>query len=453
MLIGNDVVLRKRILTTAGPAMVEMIMYMVIGVVDIAVVGRLGAAPLAAVSLGSEIFFSLVLFLEALAVGSTVLAAQAKGADNLGQIRSVTAHTLVIGIVLGLLVQQAGLAYTSKILGLFSVEASVFAQARSYLLVTFQVAPFALILYMINSVFRGLGRTNIPMLIALVMNLFNVIGDYVLVYGLWGFPALGVEGAAVATSAAHVIGFILAVLALVTGQAGIRLRMVDFIRLRIVGFKEILTLGIPSLLEQFFHTTSHMVSIYLLVFLGTVSFATHQLAVTVESISFMPGFGMGIAATALVGQAIGAKNLTAAHKAARGCWEMALIIMGFFALVFALAPGLVASLFTNDKDIIDLSKTIIRIASLEQLTIAFSMTASGILKGSGDTRTPMWISSIFTWLFRLPLMFVLVKILSAPLAYIWMLFVADWLLRTIIYLIIYRRGRWLRGPAVADKLD
>jgi MATE family multidrug resistance protein len=455
MLIYREPLLRKQILTIAGPAMGEMIMYMIIGVVDIAVVGRLGASPLAAVSLGAEIFFSLVLFLEALAIGANVLVAQAKGAGNYHQIRSYIAHTIVIAVVLGFVLQAGGLYYTQDILGLFAVEPSVSQQAYDYLYITFQIAPFALLMYMTNAIFRGLGRTDISLIIAVIVNIVNVVGDILLVFGLAGFPKMGVAGAAAATAAAHVVGCGLALAALLFGFSGVRPGWQNFIQLKLRYFKDILTLGIPSLIEQFFYLTSNLLSIYLLVFLGTISFAVHQLAVTVESVSYMPGFGIAIAATTLVGQSIGAQDSKSAAKFAQGCIELSLVIMGSFALIFALAPSWIAGMFTNDPDIIPLAEIIIRIAALEQLTIAFTTVASGILKGSGNTRTPMLISTVFTWFFRLPLMYIMIKIFAVPLLYLWILFIFDWFLRSLVYLRLYKRKNWLRpalvkGDSTAD---
>jgi len=448
MLIRRDPLLKKQILTIAGPAMGEMIMYMIIGVVDIAVVGRLGAAPLAAVSLGAEVFYALVLFLESLAIGSNILVAQAKGANDPDKIRIYTAHTLIIALLLGIIAQLVGLFYGPAFLGLFSVEPDVYAQALDYLRITFAIAPFALMLYMTNAVFRGLGRTDLPMIIATIVNIVNVVGDIVLVYGLAGFPKMGVAGAAAATAVAHVLGWVLALMVLFSLDQ-VRPQIRDFLSPKWQSFRDIFSLGIPNVVEQFFNITSHLISIFLLVYLGTLQFATHQLAVNVESISYMPGLGITIAATTLVGQAIGARDPRSARRFAQGCIELGLITMGFFALIFALVPSWVASLFTNDPEIITLAEIVIRIAALEQLTIAFSFVLSGVLKGSGNTRTPMFISTGFTWLFRIPMLYVLVRIWSVPLQYIWFLFVIDWLLRSLVYLVLYRRQHWLR-PAYED---
>lgn len=444
MLIFKDQILRTKVFKTAGPAMIEMIMYMVIGLVDVAVVGRLGAAPLAAVGLGAEIFFSVILFLEALAIGSAILVAQDKGAGKMEDASQVAGHTFLLSIILGVIVALVGVRYAPAVLGLFSVEAAVYQQALDYLLIVFTISPMALGLYMAHSVFRGLGRTDIPMIIALVVNVINVIGDFVLVYGLWGAPRMEVAGAALATSLAHVVGFILAMYFLFRGNSGLQVNLASIFKISFPTYRGILHLGIPSLAEQFFYTTANLFSMFLIVHMGTTAFASHEVAITVESVSYMPGFGIAVAATALVGHAVGAQDKKALQKAARGNMEFALLFMGVFVLVFALLPYQIAAIFTNDRDIIALSGVLIRIAAIEQVGIALASVIGGILKGAGDTRTPMFISTAFTWLYRLPLMYLFIKIWHFPISYVWLLFVSDWLLRALTFAVIYRRKQWLR---------
>lgn len=441
MLIVKDKNLRVKIFKTAGPAMIEMIMYMIIGLVDVAVVGRLGAVPLAAVGLGAEVFFSVILLLEALAIGSAIMVAQAKGAGRIEEANEVAAHTLLLSIVLGVVLAWLGLKYSPSILRLFSVEADVYNQALSYLQIVFAISPFALGLAMAHSVFRGMGRTDIPMIISLVVNIINVIGDFVLVYGLLVFPRMGVAGAAVATSLAHVVGFILVMVFLLRGKSGLRIKLASIFKINFATYRDILHLGIPSLVEQFFFTLANLTSMYLIVYLGTQAFAAHELSITVESVSFMPGFGIAVASTALVGHAVGARDNESMYKAARGSIEFALLFMSIFTVLFALLPYQIANIFTNDHGIISLSGTLIRIAAVEQVGIAVASVIGGILKGTGDTRTPMLISTIFTWLYRLPLMYLFIRVWSLPITFVWMIFVSDWLLRGSFFVVIYRRKK------------
>ena len=449
MLIWRDKNLRVTIWKIAWPAMGEMTLYMLVGVVDVAVVGRLGEVPLAAASLGAEIFFSLVLFLNALGVGASVLVAQAKGGDRLDEAAQVAGQSLLMALFIGLLTGGLTQAFLVQILSLFKVEAAVSQLAFTYLRITLALVPFALIYYMLSSVFRGLGRTDIPMKIGIITNTFNVVGDVVLVFGWFGFPALGVAGAALATSIAHFLGFVLSAAALLTNYTELAVRIKDIFVMRLNTIRRILSLGIPALVEQLFVTAAQLTSTYLLVFLGTLAYASHQVALVVESISYMPGFGIAIAATTLVGQAVGAADRSKAEQNSRGCLEMAAILMGFIGLIFAVFPYFIASLFTNDPDIIRTAGLLVRIASLEQLTIAIDMVMSGILKGSGDTRTPMYISTVFTWLMRIPLMYLFIMVLHWPVASIWVLFVIDWGLRGVVYTIIYRRKKWLERAMLA----
>jgi len=444
MLILKDQALRSQIFKTSWPAMMEMIMYMVIGLVDIAVVGRLGAVPLAAVGLGAEVFFAVILFLEALAVGSSILVAQAKGAGKSDVVSQVAGHTFLLSIVLGVAVALLGVIYSPALLKLFSVETAVYNQALGYLLITFSISPLALGLYMSNSVFRGLGRTDIPMIIALVVNVINVVGDFVLVYGLWGFPRMEVAGAAAATSAAHGVGFILAIIFLFRGNSDLHVNLDSILKINLSTYRKIFNLGIPSLTENFFFTAANLLSMFLIVHVGTLAFASHELAIVVESVSYMPGFGIAIAATALVGQAVGAQNRIALQKAARGSIEFSMFFMSIFTLVFALFPYQIAGLFTNDRHVIAISAILIRIAAMEQVGIALCSVIGGILKGAGDTRTPMIISTAFTWLYRLPLMYLFIRVWEFPISYVWLLFVSDWTWRALTFIIIYRRKKWLR---------
>jgi Na+-driven multidrug efflux pump len=157
----------------------------------------------------------------------------------------------------------------------------------------------------------------------------------------------------------------------------------------------------------------------------------------------MPGLGIAAATTALVGQAVGARDKQSLLQAARGSIEFAVLFMGIFTLIFALLPYQIAACFSNDRHIIAVSGTLIRIAAIEQSAIAITAVIEGILKGAGDTRTPMIISTAFTWLYRLPLMYLIIRIWNLPITNIWMLFVSDWLLRGLAFSLIYRKKKWL----------
>lgn len=449
MLIFNDIKLRKKILQNALPAILEMILYMFIGVIDILIVGKLGAVPLASVSLGAQIFLAIILFLSALGTGSCILVAQSKGSRNIDMVNQVAAQTFLIAISLGIITGFLGILFSKSILSWFQIEPEVFRQTLKYLQIVFLISPFAIGLNMLNGIFRGMGRTDIPMKIAGFVNVINILGDYILVYGKLGLPALGVTGAALATSLAHIVGFSLAAYVFFSGNAGLHIHIRYFRGFRLPTVKSIFCLGLPSLGEQFTVTSVNMLSIFLIVFLGTIPFASHQIALNVESISFMPGYGIAIATTALIGRAIGSMNTKLAHRYARASIELAVILMGSIGVIFAIFSHNIAALFTNDVEMIALSGTLLRIASLEQIPMALSLVLGGILKGTGNTKAPMIVSVIFICFFRFPLMYLIIQVWQLPITYIWVLFVIDWVLRAFTYLMICtRRCFWQISPSV-----
>lgn len=443
LLILKEPLIRKRIFKTALPAMMEMILYMLIGVVDIAIVGRLGAVPLAAVALGAQIFFGLVLLLESLGIGAAILVAQAKGAGNRLEISRVAGQSFMLAVVVGTAAAVLGLWLAEPFVGLFAVEAEVERLALLYIHIVFSILPVALTLYIINSVYRGLGRTDIPMTIAFVVNIVNCAANYILVYGMGPIPALGVAGSALASSLAHVVGLVMACWYFFGGRGGLKVKFRLTERLNWPIIQNIFRLGLPSMGEQFFLTVSGLISVFLIVFLGTTAYASHEVALAVESLSIMPGFGVAIAATALVGQAVGARDRLAVQKMARGSLELAVLLMGLLGVVFFCFPQVIARIFTNDPVLITLAGSLVRIAAFEQLTIALSMTLAGILKGAGDTRTPMYVTTLATWVFRIPIMYLLIKVLGLSIAWIWVVFVIDWLLRSLVFIIVYQRKRWM----------
>lgn len=437
--------LDRKIWKTAWPAVLEMAMYMVIGIADVAFVGRLGAAPLAAVSLGAELFFGIILTVASLGVGGAVLAAHFQGASQKERIGEVAATVLLLGFVSGVFTGFAGFYLTPHIVGLFNIQEDVASMTVKYMKITFCMSPVALALYMGNSVFRGIGRTKIPMMIALITNVINVAGDYVLVLGRWGFPGLGAEGAAWATTFSHVVGLVLMLLAMSKESWGVKVSAQVYSRISAPVLGKVLKLGIPSALEELVREAGIVAGSYFLVNLGTVAFAAHQIAVTVESVSFMPGYGFAVAATSLVGQNLGAQKPEAAKQAALRSFRLAALAMGVAAVLFFVFPSAIARLFTDEPPLILLAALAIKIAAFEQIAIAAEMTLAGALRGAGDTRSPMLITMLGVWLIRQPMLWLLIKRLHLGLMHVWILFVCDWVLRSFLVYLVFRGSRRLQS--------
>ena len=196
---------------------------------------------------------------------------------------------------------------------------------------------------------------------------------YVLIFGKYGFPRMEVKGAALATALAQAIGAIIIIIYLLYGKDVIKLDLKKFFKIDSDIIQQISKLSIPSCLEEFSHSGSRLISSIWIARLGTIPFAAHQVTVSAESMSFMPGFGFSVAASTLMGQNLGADKPEEAELSAWTSMKFAVLLMGVVGAIFLLFPRQLMALFTNVKEVEDVAINCIRIAAFEQPTIAIAM--------------------------------------------------------------------------------
>jgi putative MATE family efflux protein len=177
---------------------------------------------------------------------------------------------------------------------------------------------------------------------------------------------------------------------------------------------------------------------------GEVALAAHQIAVNVESLSFMPGFGLSMASTTLVGQSLGAKKPELAERSIHTAMRFALLVMGAVGVAFALWGPAIASLFGSTPEVLALAGSAVRIGALEQLPIAVQMVIGGSLRGAGDMRTPVYATMVGTFLFRVPLVYLFAIVFGWGLNGVWLGTAVDWTARAVLIYFLFRRGAWKR---------
>lgn len=433
---------QRRILSLAWPAILEMILYTMVGIVDTAMVGQLGAVPLAAVGLSSQLYFSTIFILEGIGIGATALVIRHVGAGEAERAGRLAGQIILLTALVGLAVTLITVFGAELIIRAFRLEADAARISVAYLRTVGLTAGFMLVLFTANNLLRGAGDTRTPMYIAAMTNLINIIGDYVLIFGKFGFPAWGATGAAVATAGAQLVGCGLVLWVLFSGRFCLILKKEFLIRLNPGAIRCIIRIGLPAGMEEAVYSFGAMVSSYLLVQLGTVAFAAHQVTTRIESLSFMPGYGFAIAAGTLVGQNLGAGRPDEAEKNAWETAKLATLLMSGFSLLFLLVPDWLVAGFTKEPAVTALSRVCIQIAAFEQPSLALAMVLGGALRGAGATRTVMLVSAFGVWLFRLPLFYLIVKVLRLGLVFVWLVTVTDWLIRAGLLGWLIKRGGW-----------
>jgi putative MATE family efflux protein len=397
--------LRKRVLVLAWPVIGENLLETLLGIVDTALVAGLGTAAVAGVGSGLQVMFFLLSALSALSIGSSILVAQAVGADNLEGASRLARQSLLWSVVLSAPLAVAGYFFALPLIQVFGVSADVAKVGADYLQVTMGTIVVLVALIIGGGVLRGAGDSRTPMVVTAIANVINVALAYGLIYGHFGLPKLGAVGSAWAAFLGRAVALALLLIALWKGRNGVRIGGKGGWAPDWGVAKNVLRLGVPASVEQVLMAAAFTVLTILVAKLGTDTLAAQRISISALSFSFLPGFGFSMAATALVGQSIGAGRLATAEGVAKVATIWAVIWMSVIgALIFAFATPIM-HLFTDQADVVRIGAGGLRIVALTQPFWAVGMVQSGALRGTGDTRYPliigaggMWATVLIVWL-------------------------------------------------------
>lgn len=444
---------RRRVLRLALPAVGEQLLNTMVGLADVYLVGNLSLAAAAALgyssttalagtALGNQFtWLTMVLFM-AVGVGSTTLVARAVGAGDKAALTRIVRQSITLAVVIGLLTSLGAWALARPFLLLIGAPAETLPLAEGYIRLNSLAAVPAALLLVSTAMLRGAGDTRTPLLVMLGVNGVNVLLAWTLVNGQLGLPALGVNGAAISTAVARGLGGLALIWLLLRGHSGLRLSLSwrpDREMLR-----RLANIGLPTAGEQLIFQGALLIFARFVTGLGTAAYAAHQVALNIESISFLPGMGYAAATSALVGQALGARDPERAERSAYEALLQGGLMMSLLGGLMALFPEPLVAIFSNDPEVMAAAVGPLRAAGLVQPALAVSFIALGALRGAGDTRWPLISRLITTWAVRLPLTVVLVGLLGGGLAGVWLAMCTDFTLQAILAMKRFQSGKWQR---------
>ncbi|MEW6522032.1 MAG: MATE family efflux transporter [Bacillota bacterium] len=434
--------IRAKVMSLAGPALVEMSLMTLVMMVDMMMVGRLGPWAITSVGLSNQpMFFAMAMFM-ALNVGTTALVARFVGGKEMDRASDAARQSLLLTVGLGLLLSLVLFVSAAGILRLMGARPEVLAPGTSY----FRIASVGLFFSAINmsmaAVLRGAGDMKTPMRVNVVANIINVAGNALLIHGLLGFPRWEVAGAAVATAVSRLVACLMTLAVVYSGRFVIKLSPGDRYRLdrEIVG--RIFRVGIPAAVEQFVMRGGQMIFARIVASLGTTIYAAHQIALNVESLSFMPGFAFAMACTTLVGQSLGAGRADLAERCARETRRFGLLIMSTMGLMFFFFGRQVIMLYTSDAQVLQEGAQVLRIIALVQPALASNFILAGALRGAGDTRWVLYATFTGIWGIRIGLAYVLAIVVGWGLMGAWVAMALDMCVRALLVYGRFRSGRW-----------
>lgn len=420
----------KEVLTLAIPAVFEMILYMMIWVFDTMMVGKYGGnIAVSSVGISSEIMYTFVnIFIAVgISVGITSLVARKVGANELNKAEEYASLGFALGFIVALIVSILLFIFAKDILILAGAKGEVVSLGNMFIRIASFSIFFSMLSSMLNAVMRGFGNTITPLIISILINCVNILLDYVLIFGKLGFKSLGVKGSAIATTIAQAVGLIACIIYM-KYKSKIKIRFNYITKINVSEIKNIIKLSVPASMQEGAFDITRLLCTFMIIHLGTIPFAANQIATTIESISFMPGWGFSVAATTLVGHKIGKGNHKEAKEYAFTCALLGALLMSCCSVLFLLFPNFLINLFitSSEAEVIKTGARCLMIASIEQPFMAVSMILGGALKGSGDTKTPFIVSVITGCFIRLPLMYYFIYKLMLPVNYVWWITALQW---------------------------
>ena len=446
----------REILYLAIPAVGEMTLYMMIWIFDTMMIGKYGGElAVSSVGLSTEIIYSFFNIIIAVGVSTalTSLISRAIGSKDYKKAETIANAGIKIAVVLAFIFFSLLFFVPDKILNLAGATKEMLPLATRYA----KISSFSFFLLTIssttNGIFRGVKDTKTSLYVAGSINVVNLFLDYVLIFGNLGFPEWGITGAAVATVAGNFIGILL-----------------QWSRLKKLPFKislfshvskkdiwEIIRFAVPSGLQEANFSLSRLLGLTFILSLGTTAFAANQIGIAIEAISTMPGWGVAIACTALVGHSIGENKPNKSQEYTLYSMIIASIFMGALAVFFFFVPKTLISFFINKQEIevIRIGAMCLQVAAFEQIPIAFVTVFGSYFKGIGNPKIPFYVSFFTNWFLRIPIAFYLISILRLPVHIFWIITTFQWLLESIVLYYLYRKNinTILKNTSVSNIID
>ena len=381
--------------------------HVLVGLADNIMVGRLGAAPLAAVSLGNSFVFIAFSLGIGFSFAITPLIAEADGENDIEKGRKHFQHGLILCTLLGLSMFLM-LALATPIMRYMDQPPEVVELAIPYLKIT----AFSMIPLMIFQAFKqftdGLSQTKYGMYATVIANILNVILNFLLIYGLWIFPRLELVGAAIGTLISRIAMVVFIILILRSKDKFIPFfRRIKFKEIQNSEFYKIIILGFPTAMQMLFEVGVFTAAIWLAGTLGTIDQASNQIALNLASMTFMIAVGLGVTATIRVGNQKGLKNFSELKRISISIFLQVFIIEFCFAIGFFVFKDLLPLIYIDDALVVETAASLLLIAGLFQLSDGLQVVILGALRGMQDVKIPTYITFVAYWIIGFPICYIL----------------------------------------------
>lgn len=433
--------LSRDVLRLAAPVTLGMLTFTLLSIVDTAMLGRLGSTPLAAAGVAGVLFFAVVFPISSMSVGTQTLVARRFGEGHHDLCGQVLNTGLVLCLALGIPLVVAA-PWLARILApISSNDPQVVEAGAAYLQYRFLGSPFMLFNFVSRGFFAGIGKTKHQLIGSIFVTLTNIALDYVLIFGKAGFPKLGVQGAAIASSIALGVGslYYLLVLTFTVYRSQYGALRSPWFAAR--WLRPMVRLSSPILAQRVLSNGAWAIFFIIIAHIGTVESAATNVIRSIYHLSIMIAVGFGVAAGALIGQNLGANNPERAEQLAWEAVKLTTYAMFVIGILFFALPGYVFGIYTADAVVIATGRLPLMLLGFVQVFAGFALVLSQSLQGAGNTRYVMLVELACVALY-LPVVYVLGRLTPLGLVGAWTGEYIYWIVLSVAMVWKFRTGTW-----------
>lgn len=438
----------KDVARLAWPSLVELTLTQLASMVDLMMVGNLGAWALTSIGLTNQPKMMLCTVYQALNVGATAMVARYKGAGQQEKAREILRIALFINLFLSLICAAVGYLFAEPLVAFMGAqETATLVGGTQYLQIQMIGLPFLALTFTITGALRGAGNSRTAMIYNTLANGVNVVLNWLLIEGHLGFPRLEVVGASLATIIGQTVACVYAFIAVTRKSQYICLDFRKSFLPRREPVRDIIRVGLPSMVEQVCMRVGVIIFSKTIASLGTVQMAIHQIAMNIHALTFMNGQAFSVSSTSLVGQSLGKRRSDMAIHYSKRTQHLGMICSAVIALGCFFFGEQVVALYNDDPEIVRVGGQLLKMIALIQPIQAAQFILSGALRGAGDTKYTAKVIIYTVMLLRPILGIILVTKLGFGLYGAWFTLIADQILRSVLILRRYNAGSWINALA------
>ncbi len=442
---NNNGSLMKNVLSMSVPAILESFFTAFAGLVDSYMVSTLGASSVAAVGLTTQPKFCALAIFFAISISLSALVARRLGQNEREKANGIFLTAIITVLLLVVFISVLGVIFASPILKLCGTTADTHNDAVTYFTIILSGLVFNCIQICINSAQRGAGNTKITMRTNVTSNVVNIIFNYILINGKFGFPKLGVRGAAIATVLGTVVAAVMSIVSVIKQDVFISLTYIlkNKIKPKIEYLKNIIKVGYGIFFEQLLMRVGFMATAVMAANQGTYAMAAHQVCMNLCGLSFSFGDGLQAAAVALIGRSLGENNPELAKEYGKICQRVGGIISVVISALYFFGARLVMGLFFDEKEIITIGVYLMYIVLVSILFQIRQVIYMGCLRGAGDTLYTAVVSAISVTFVRTIFSYVFCYGFNMGIYGVWFGILSDQTIRYICAAIRFKIGKWV----------